>query len=104
MFGREIESLLGSAARYQTANLAAFDYLPWDREQSQMIKEQWKHVRGIPEIPGSYYTGRNVEFAWREVITQKSDSSMTLIEYADEIDNEIIRKREEFADKLAVLN
>ena len=29
---------------------------------------------------------------------------MTLIEYADEIDNEIIRKREEFADKLAVLN
>lgn len=103
LFGREIESLLGSAARYQTANLAAFDYLPWDRDQAEMIKEQWQYVKGIPEVPGSYYTGRNVVFAWREVITSKDDSSMVLIEYADEIDKEITRKREEFADKLAVL-
>lgn len=28
---------------------------------------------------------------------------MVLIEYAGDIDNEITRKREEFADKLAVL-
>lgn len=103
LFGREIESLLGSAARYQTANLAAFDYLPWDRDQAEMIKEQWQYVKGIPEVPGSYYTGRNVGFAWREVITSKEDSSMVLIEYAGDIDNEITRKREEFADKLAVL-
>lgn len=102
-FGREIESLLGSAARYQTANLAAFDYLPWDRDQADMIKEQWQYVKGIPEVPGSYYTGRNVGFAWGEVITSKEDSSMVLIEYAGDIDNEITRKREEFADKLAVL-
>ena len=54
-------------------------------------------------MPGSYYTGRNIEFAWREVITQRSDSSMSLIEYADEIDNESTRKREEFANMLAVL-
>jgi len=98
LFGREIESLLGSAARYQTANLAALD-----RDQAEMIKEQWQYVKGIPEVPGSYYTGRNVGFAWREVITSKDDSSMVLIEYADEIDKEITRKREEFADKLAVL-
>lgn len=103
LFGREIESLLGSAARYQTANLAAFDYLPWDRDQAEMIKEQWQYVKGIPEVPGSYYTGRNVGFAWREVITSREDSSMVLIEYAGDIDNEITRKREEFADKLAVL-
>lgn len=68
-----------------------------------MIKEQWQYVKGIPEVPGSYYTGRNVGFAWREVITSREDSSMVLIEYAGDIDNEITRKREEFADKLAVL-
>ena len=103
LFGREIESMLGSAARYQTANLAAFDRLPWDKEQAEMIKEQWQHVKGIPEVPGSYYTGRNIEFAWREVISTMGDSNMVLIEFARDIDDEITRKREEFANKLEVL-
>lgn len=100
LFGREIESMLGSAARYATANLAAAETIPWDTQSFKALQEQWKSVKGIPEVPGSYYTGRNIEFAWKEVINTSSDPSLTFIEYTKLIDDEIARKREEFQEKL----
>ncbi len=100
LFGREIESLLGSAARYQTANKAAIDQLPWDRKSREAIKEQWKNVKGVPEVPGSYYMGRNVEFAWKEVINTNSDPNLVLLEYSKLVNDEIARKRAEFQEKL----
>ena len=100
LFGREIESLLGSAARYQTANVAAVEQLPWDKKSLEAIKDQWQHVIGIPEVPGSYYMGRNIEFAWKEVIGSNSDSNLVLLEYSKQINDEIARKRAEFQEKL----
>ncbi|MDD6205127.1 MAG: extracellular solute-binding protein [Firmicutes bacterium] len=100
LFGREIESLLGSAARYQTANMAAVEQLPWDKKSLEAIKDQWNYVVGIPEVPGSYYMGRNVEFAWKEVINTNSDSNLVLLEYSKIVNDEIARKRDEFKDKL----
>ena len=41
-FGTEIESLLGAAARYQTANLQAMSRLPWEKksmENSGTVRE-----------------------------------------------------------------
>lgn len=100
LFGREIESLLGSAARYQTANMAAVEQLPWDKKSLDAIKDQWKYVVGIPEVPGSYYMGRNVEFAWKDVTNNNSDSNLVLLEYSKLVNDEIARKRDEFRDKL----
>jgi len=100
LFGREIESLLGSAARYQTANMAAVEQLPWDKKSLDAILDQWQYVRGVPEVPGSYYMGRNVEFAWKEVINTNGDSNLILLEYSKIVNDEIARKRAEFKDKL----
>lgn len=47
-FGLELESLMGSAARYATANIAAMKQLPWSREEREMLLEQWKWVEGVP--------------------------------------------------------
>ena len=55
---------------------------------------------GIPEVPGSYYMGRNIEFAWKEVIGSNSDSNLVLLEYSKQINDEIARKRAEFQEKL----
>jgi len=100
-FGREIESMLGAAARYQTANKDAMAELPWSKEASDAINAQWQYVQGIPEVPGSYYTGRNVEFAWKEVINNGTNPNTVFLEYIRDINLEISRKRDEFKDKLA---
>ncbi len=102
-FGTEIESLLGAAARYQTANLQAMSRLPWEKKSMEMIQKQWSHAKAIPQIPGGYYTGRNIEFAWKEVINNDTDPNTTFMEYISKINQEIARKREEFADKIADL-
>lgn len=101
-FGTEIESLLGAAARYQTANLKAMSRLPWDKKSMNMIQEQWKYSEAVPQVPGGYYTARNIEFAWKEVINNAAaDPNTTFVEYVSKIDREIDRKRDEFKDKIA---
>lgn len=101
-FGTEIESLLGAAARYTTANLKAMARLPWDKKSMNMIQEQWKYSKAVPQVPGGYYTARNIEFAWKEVINNAAaDPNTTFVEYVGKIDREIDRKRDEFKDKIA---
>ncbi len=100
-FGTEIESLLGAAARYQTANLKAMARLPWDKNSMTMIQKQWQYSKAIPQVPGGYYTARNIEFAWKEVINNAgADPNTTFVEYVSKIDREIDRKREEFKHKI----
>ncbi len=59
-------------------------------------------VHHMPNIAGSYITGREVENAFREVINNLVNAKETLYEYANNINNEIDRKRGEFGLPLAV--
>jgi len=95
-FGREIEALLGSSARYATANRDAFSSLSWSVDDIKVLNEQWDQTVGIREVPGGYYTGRHISNAIRKCINEKDDSRETIIDYAVKIDEEIIKKRKEF--------
>ncbi|MBR6325834.1 MAG: extracellular solute-binding protein [Lachnospiraceae bacterium] len=95
-FGREIEALLGSSARYATANRDAFSNLSWSSNDIKVLNEQWDSTVGIREVPGGYYTGRHISNAIRKVINEKDDSRETIIDYSIKIDEEIIKKRKEF--------
>ena len=95
-FGREIEALLGSSARYATANRDAFSKLSWSLDDIEVLNEQWDWTRGIREVPGGYFTGRHISNAIRRVITNKEDSRETIIDYSITIDEEITKKRKEF--------
>ncbi len=95
-FGREIEALLGSSARYATANKDAFVQLSWSAEDIKVLDAQWEQTVGIREVPGGYYTGRHIGNAVRKVINEKTDSRETIIDYAIKIDEEIKKKRKEF--------
>ena len=66
-FGREIEALLGSSARYATANRDAFANLSWSTEDIKVLDEQWDNTVGIREVPGGYFTGRHISNAIRKV-------------------------------------
>ena len=95
-FGRELESVMGSAARYATANKIAFDQLPWSRSQSDILKEQWEWVTTTPEVPGGYYTSRHIVNAIRKVINENEDPRETLLDYTITINDELKKKRQEF--------
>lgn len=95
-FGREIEALLGSSARYATANREAFTQLAWSADDIKVLNDQWEQTVGIREVPGGYYTGRHIANAIRKVINERSDPRETLIDYSITIDDEITKKRKEF--------
>ncbi|SEL25219.1 ABC-type glycerol-3-phosphate transport system, substrate-binding protein [Butyrivibrio sp. ob235] len=95
-FGREIEALLGSSARYATANRDAFKNLSWSAEDIEVLDDQWDQTVGIREVPGGYFTGRHISNAIRKVINEKVDSRETIIDYSILIDEEIVKKRKEF--------
>jgi ABC-type glycerol-3-phosphate transport system substrate-binding protein len=95
-FGREIEALLGSSARYATANRDAFRNLSWSTNDIEVLDAQWDQTVGIREVPGGYFTGRHISNAIRKVINDKDDSRETIIDYSIKIDEEITKKRNEF--------
>ena len=95
-FGREMESVLGASARYQTANRDALRRLAWSNAQLEILEEQMSHTHGFPEIAGGYSTTRHMTNAIRRVITTKEDPRETLLTYARTINEEIKIKRREF--------
>ena len=95
-FGHEMEALLGSSARYATANREAFEQLAWSAEDMAVLKEQWDNTVGFREVAGGYYTGRHIVNAVRKVINDKDDPRETILDYAITIDEELVKKRKEF--------
>ncbi len=95
LYGNELETVMGTAARYNSANREAFEQLPWEPAMLRTILAQWEDAKALPEIPGGYYTSRYFDFATRDVITNGENPRETLGEIAKEIDAEIANKLEE---------
>ena len=74
-------------------------YMNKDVYSYDKVSETYYHVYGVREIPqiaGSYITGREIENAYRAVINNNYNAKETLYSYAQNINNEIDRKRSEF--------
>lgn len=87
-YGREMESLMGSAARVPTANLEAFGNMPWPVDAYEALSDAFQWVKGIPQVPGGYYSWRNVNNAFYTVTTE----------------TDIASPREELMDKVIYIN
>lgn len=87
-FGYEMESLQGKAGRVPTANLDAFENLAWKSTDMSALLEQYQFVKGIPQVPGGYYSWRNVNNAFYTVTT----------------DTDFASPREELMDKVVLIN
>ena len=96
LYAKEMESILGSAARHNTANRYAIEQLAWTQAEIDIITEMWDNGIGIPAVPGSYYIGRNLENSIRAVINSDANPRETFKEYIEQINAEITRKRIEF--------
>jgi ABC-type glycerol-3-phosphate transport system substrate-binding protein len=96
-FALALEGLMGSAARWPTANREAFLRIKWTAAQQQALLTQWDSLQDIPQLPGNYITNRNLTFAFRAVVYQNQNPREVLGRYNKEINKEIQRKWEEFS-------
>lgn len=88
LYGREMESLMGSSARVATANLEALENLAWPVDDYEELMAQFEQVKGIPQVPGGYYTWRNINNAFYTVVTETDKAT----------------PREELMDKVIYIN
>lgn len=94
-YARRTETILGPAARLNTANLETFEQMPWAKKEAEVIKTQWAHVKEVPEIPGGYYTIRMLDTAFSLAYYNNENPRAVLYKYADMINEELARKRKE---------
>ncbi|MEK0313278.1 extracellular solute-binding protein [Cohnella sp. 56] len=95
-YGRQMEGLLGESARYPTANVEALEELPWPVQDYRNLDEQWQWVKGIPQVPGGYFTARHLDNAFRKVVNAGDNPREALSDYILYINDEIAIKRKEF--------
>ena len=95
-FGTELEALLGSGARYAPASREAFEELSWSKDEAAMILEQWQSVVELPEVPGGYYVGRDLDNAFRAAVLHEKQPREMLNYWTAETNKEIRRKLREF--------
>lgn len=95
-FGRELEALIGPAARYATANVEAMQQLPWRVEEREQLMLQWDWVEGIPPVLGGYYVTRQFDWLFRAVVLHNEPIRESVLDYSREINREMARKRAEF--------
>ncbi len=95
-YGNTLEAILGSGARYATANTKVLTQLPWATTQSDVILEQFDNTIGVPDVPGYYMTGRETDYAFKGVVTDGQNPREALYLNVKEINDELTNKREEF--------
>ena len=67
-FATNLQTLFGPEYMWHTANLDAFEELPWQEEHKSVILEQWEYLKEVPKIPGSYMVEREISNAWTDTV------------------------------------
>ena len=97
-FGREVECVIGEAGRYYTANIEAMGNIAWSTAHFNTLMKQFEYTVGIPEVPGSYYTWRSLDNAFREIINNDTDVREVMTDYNILINEELESKRKELLE------
>ena len=95
-FCQEIEASLGAEARWNTANIEAFDSLSWKKADIQVIKTMMEADREILNVVGGYYTTRHMTNLWNKVVVNGANLRDSLEEAVEEINKELRMKQEEY--------
>ncbi|TMV52710.1 extracellular solute-binding protein [Paenibacillus mesophilus] len=95
-YGADLEAVNGVAFRWNTSNVEAFTRLPWKREDAQVILNQWKWYKDIPNVPGGYFLEREANNAWIRTVVGTTNYRASLEQAVRDINRELRRKQEEF--------
>lgn len=92
-YASQIEGLLGTMGRFDTANMEALGRMSWSDDELERLRAQQAELEEIPITPASYAVTRNIMNAFRETINEHKNPRDTLIWYNRDINDEITRKR-----------
>lgn len=98
-FGREVEAILGTSARWNTANIQAFESLPWDANDLKIIKDQLSQAQEQPIVLGGYYTTRDLVNAWNRVVLSNENPRDAIEESVKDINKELRTQHEAYGFK-----
>lgn len=95
-YAREAEALVGTTARYSSANIEAFKSSPWKASELDVLLEQIESLRPAEVAIGDFMSARYLDFAKTEaVIDGTSDGHETILSHIKEMNQTIANKREE---------
>ncbi len=95
-FGKEQVAIMGTAAKYASANVEALKGQSWTAQEKRNLDQQFKSLKGTPMSPGNYIVARYTNFAFYAVVDGTEVASEAMLGYVDDIDNELTRKRVEY--------
>jgi len=95
-FGNEQVAIIGTAAKYSTANVKAMKGQSWSSDEKRSLDQQFKYLEGTPMTPGNYIVGRNQNFAFLSVYNDGVTPSEAMQSYISDINKELSRKRDEY--------
>ncbi len=95
-FGKEQVAIMGTAAKYNTANVEALKGQSWTAQEKKNLDQQYKSLKATPMSPGNYIVARYTNFAFYNVVDSGEVASEAMRDYVDDINNELTRKRDEY--------
>ncbi len=95
-YAKQYEAIIGLAAKYNTANKAALDSMPWTNSERKNLKAAMEQLEGTPEFPGGYIITRYVDFAFLDAYNNGANPVDAMLDQIIHMNNELTRKRGEF--------
>ena len=95
-YANDVEARMGISARYATANMITLRNIGWTNKELSVLESQFKNLKFIPIVPGNYYVTRGINNSTRGVIDHGENARELLTEWTIKINDEILRKRNEF--------
>ena len=95
-FGQEQVAIMGTAAKYNTANIQALTSQSWTAQEKRNLLQQFRSLKGTPMSPGNYIVARYTNFAFYAVVDDGRVASEAMLGYVDDINHELSRKRDEY--------
>jgi ABC-type glycerol-3-phosphate transport system substrate-binding protein len=95
-YGQTLQISYGDEYMWNTANLTAFNNLPWDSQDKEIIMEQSTWVLEAPRILGTYMLEREFSNAFNDIVVNGKTLRTRIDKAVKVINRETERKLEEF--------
>jgi ABC-type sugar transport system, periplasmic component len=95
-YASDIMTTVGMEARWCSANVEAFDQLPWENSLRKVITEQREWYVDTPNVIGGYILARHLENARVRSVVQNKPFRDALEQSIKDINRELDNKNEEF--------
>ncbi len=95
-FADTLRLTYGNEYMWNTANLEAFEQLPWNEEHKEVILGMLDWIVEVPRVPGNYMTQRSLSNALNNIVLNSANVRQELAEAQKDIREEINAKLQEF--------